>query len=110
MKWLLVCLAWFTICTSVPGEAQIQDRVALCELFTNTACLPCAPENQAFDLWLKSYTHSNRVAVIKYHVWWPAENDPYYVANISPVRWRCLWYQGQLGYVPHMYVDGSDAG
>lgn len=93
-----------------PSQGQAAERMVLCELFTSTTCPPCASANPYFDGWLFSYAQRGRVAVVKYHVWWPAPgNDPYYLANIAENSSRNSYYGNN--YVPHLYVDGTiDAG
>lgn len=48
------------------------ERTVLTEIFTSTTCPPCATQNPYFDSWLKNYSNKDRVAVIKYHTWWPS--------------------------------------
>ncbi len=101
---LLIGVLWIS---SHPASAQ--TRTVLCELFTSTTCPPCVGANQGFDTWLSSYSKKNRVAVIKYHVWWPSPgNDPYYLANVTHVTTRNTFYGNN--YAPHMFINGSDAG
>lgn len=54
-------------------------------------------------------THGARLAIVRYHVWWPDDSDPYYRYNTSEVTIRKNYYGPQ--YTPYMYVDGNiDAG
>ena len=52
--------------------------------------------------------HTLDVAVIRYHVWWPGINDPFYQANISENTARTNFY-GITG-VPGGRTDGQDIG
>ncbi len=48
----------------------------------------------------------DRVAVfIRYHVYWPSPNDPYYVFNPTENRARNTYYGNN--YTPHFFIDGS---
>lgn len=82
------------------------ERIVLVESFTSTTCPPCVPANQYFDAWLKNYSNAHRVAVIKYHVWWPSPgNDPFYLANPNDVSVRNSYYNP--GYVPRTFINGT---
>lgn len=48
--------------------------------------------------------HTNDLAVIRYHTWWPNVHDPYYSANITENRARTNYYGAD--YVPHFRIDG----
>jgi hypothetical protein len=86
-----------------------QNRTVLCELFTSTTCPPCVGANQAFDTWMSTYSKANRIAVVKYHVWWPSPgNDPFYFANKPHSSTRNTFYGNN--YAPHMFINGGDAG
>jgi hypothetical protein len=88
-------------------------RVVLGELFTSTTCPPCATQNPVFDQWYQNTSIKSQVAIIKYHVWWPASGDPFYLANTADVQARNSYYQPDLShaYVPRMFVQGTtDAG
>ena len=43
--------------------------------------------------------------VIRYHVWWPGANDPYYLYNTSEVQVRNSYYGNN--YAPHCFFDGA---
>jgi hypothetical protein len=106
MKHLLFLPLCIVMCI-VPLPAQ--NRTVLCELFTSTTCPPCVGANQAFDTWMSTYSKANRIAVVKYHVWWPSPgNDPFYFANKTQSSTRNTFYGNN--YAPHMFINGSDAG
>ncbi|MCX8056968.1 MAG: Omp28-related outer membrane protein [Ignavibacteria bacterium] len=85
------------------------DRVVLMEIFTSTTCPPCASANPYFDNWLKNYSNKDRVAVIKYHTWWPSPgNDPFYYANTVENQARVNYYG--TNYVPRGIVNGTGDG
>lgn len=87
------------------------DRTVLAEIFTSTTCGPCASQNPYFDSWLKNYSNKNRVAVIKYHVWWPSPgNDPFYWANTTENSVRTNYYFPGSKYVPHGMINGTADG
>ena len=96
----------------LPQTSQAAERTVLCEIFTSTTCPPCASANPVFDSWYNSYSLKNRVAVIKYHVWWPSPgNDPYYLANTQESRDRCYLLQPSSSmYVPRLYANGYNDG
>lgn len=87
------------------------DRTVLAEIFTSTTCGPCASQNPYFDSWLKNYSNKSRVAVIKYHVWWPSPgNDPFYWANTTENSARTNYYFPGSKYVPHGMINGTADG
>lgn len=85
------------------------ERTVLAEIFTSTTCPPCATQNPYFDSWLKNYSNKDRVAVIKYHTWWPSPgNDPFYLANVNENRARTNFYS--TNYVPRGIINGTADG
>ena len=84
------------------GHAQHQ-RMLLFECFTNTGCGPCASQNPGLDALIEN--NSDRIAAIKYHVSWPAGNDPMYLHNKTDNGARVAYY-GVNG-VPNVQVNGN---
>lgn len=85
------------------------ERTVLVEIFTSTTCPPCATQNPYFDNWLKNYSNKDRVAVIKYHTWWPSPgNDPFYHANTVENQARVNYYS--TNYVPRGIINGTSDG
>lgn len=85
------------------------ERVVLAEIFTSTTCPPCASQNPFFHNWYKNYSNKDRVAVIKYHVWWPSPgNDPFYWANTTENAGRTNYYG--TNYVPRGIINGTSDG
>ena len=93
------------------GSATNVKSKILMELFTSTTCGPCKPQNDTLNKYLDptSSTYAGDLAddwiVLRYHVWWPSAGDPYYDFNTAPVINRENYYG--VGYVPHMYTNGS---
>jgi len=53
--------------------------------------------------------YEDSLAVIRYHVWWPSQEDPFYQFNIQENTARNNFYGNN--YAPHLFVDGTtDAG
>jgi hypothetical protein len=102
-------LLLLSILLIIPCIGIAADRTVLCEYFTSTTCPPCKTANQYFDSWLSTFTDKNRIAVVKYHVWWPSPgNDPYYLSNTSEPRSRTSYYG--VNAVPNMRIDGVNCG
>lgn len=80
------------------------QRVVLLERFTNTGCGPCAYATPNEEIFTDDFL-PDRLAVLKYHVWWPSGSDPMYTHNPSEQGGRTTWY-GDIGGVPHIKVDG----
>ena len=93
------------------GSATNVKSKILMELFTSTTCGPCKPQNDTLNKYLDpaSSTYAGDLAddwiILRYHVWWPSAGDPYYDFNTAPVINRENYYG--VGYVPHMYTNGS---
>lgn len=45
--------------------------------------------------------------IIRYHVWWPSSNDPYYRYNISENSARANYYGVPSIGVPYLRIDGT---
>jgi hypothetical protein len=78
------------------------DRVALAELTTGAACLPCISVDLAFDAVLQRYTR-DEVALLVYHIHAPT-SDP--LSNAS-AQARTKYYN--INGAPTVYVDGHAA-
>jgi hypothetical protein len=109
MKRVVVSILVLTLCIAVDYPIYAAPRTVLCEMFTSTTCPPCAGANQYFDQWLSTYGTADKVAVIKYHVWWPTPgNDPYYLANSGHSQSRVSYYA--INYAPDMFINGTQQG
>jgi len=50
------------------------------------------------------------MALIRYHVWWPGANDPFYLYNTSENRARANYYNVPNIGVPYLKIDGTITG
>ena len=83
------------------------ERFVLAEMFTNTSCGPCYDANLTMDQLAEQ--HSDVFAAVRYHVWWPSDNDPFYQYSPSENGIRTNYYG--VNSVPRLQVDGIiDAG
>ncbi len=59
------------------GDTQIEDvqRMSLVEIVTSANCAPCGPQNETYHTGTNTPLYKERVATIKYHVWWPRPTD-----------------------------------
>ncbi len=101
MKKTLYFFASVMMLIALNANAQNQ-RTLLFECFTNTGCGPCAQQNPALDALINA--NGDRIAAIKYHVNWPAGNDPMYLHNTADNNARRGVYN--IGSVPTTVVDG----
>lgn len=83
--------------------ANAGQRLVLCEQFTNTSCNPCYNANLTMDQLIEN--HPDYFALIRYHVNWPSEYDPYYLYNPAENGTRTGYYG--IDAVPHVQVDGT---
>tara|TARA_B100001173_G_C15925267_1_gene520338 strand:+ start:185 stop:1063 length:879 start_codon:yes stop_codon:yes gene_type:complete len=92
------------------SSTNVKSKI-LMELFTSTTCGPCLPQNTTLNRYLdpESSVYAGDLAddwiLLRYHVWWPSAGDPYYDFNTNPVINREAYYD--VGFVPHMYTNGS---
>jgi hypothetical protein len=52
--------------------------------------------------------YESNLALIRYHAWWPDDNDPYYRYNVPENTARTNYYD--FIYVPYLFIDGIDHG
>ncbi len=87
-------------------EGVRNTRVVLGEDYSNTACLGC-PEAEA-ALWLAKSQASGEILPLSFHLFWPAQFDPFYQYNIEVNLERWLYYGGtSFLNLPTIFVDGS---
>ncbi len=72
-------------------------------LYTNWACVPCVPANQAMDDWYP--TQGNDACVMRVHVFWPGYYDPIFQANIEQNTFLHEMCPTFVGGVPTLYMD-----
>ncbi|MBD3233095.1 MAG: T9SS type A sorting domain-containing protein [candidate division Zixibacteria bacterium] len=51
--------------------------------------------------------YPTEIALIRYHVWWPSSDDPFYQFNPQESAARNNYYGNN--YAPHLFIDGEDA-
>lgn len=86
-------------------DAHAARRTVLFEENTNWGCPPCLTANPVIHDFLEDYSTAQVVAV-KWHVWWPAANDPFYLYNSPPVSTRISYYG--INAAPDCVVDGTN--
>ena len=79
------------------------QRMVVGEHFTNTGCAYCPEANDTISSIISDYP--DRVAMIRYHVWWPSSSDPFYQYNIPENENRTYYYG--VNAVPHNQIDGA---
>lgn len=79
-----------------------EPHVPLGLLFTNAACTPCAPTNQALDDFLGSM--GNAAACIRVHTPWPDINDRVY--HFNPAHSDALIQEYEVIQAPTFFLDG----
>ncbi|MCW8818082.1 MAG: T9SS type A sorting domain-containing protein [Ignavibacteriaceae bacterium] len=83
----------------LPG---VQRDNVLLEEWTNASCAPCAANNPTIDAFVA--TNFSTIVPVKYHVWWPGNNDPMYLFNVPENTERTNYY-GVSG-VPNVIMGG----
>lgn len=96
-----------TLDGEVGVASQSVDRVTIIEQFTSSTCPPCASLNTTFGPTLSSLNANDpgsNLAVIKYHMNWPAPgNDPSY----NPDGNTRKSYYNVTG-IPDLRIDGKE--
>jgi hypothetical protein len=106
MRTIKVLLLAVLVVAVMAGAGYAAQRVALAELFTSTTCSPCVAGNANLTAITKD--HFLDLAVIRYHMNWPAPGtDPYYAANPTENGGRRRYYWPGSAYVPHLVCDGD---
>ncbi len=98
-KTILFTLTLIVLCVSGTNATQ---RIPLFEYFTNSEDPICRGANNYLDQLILDY--NEEVCIIRYHVWWPSSNDPFYQYNQTDNRYRNNYYDNN--YIPHSYIDG----
>jgi hypothetical protein len=88
------------------SNAQVR-RIVLLEEATNSSCQDCAKSNVKLQEFVGS--HFGGVISVRYHAWWPGDNDPMYVLNPSENKNRIRDYYGMY-FVADYFLDGIDYG
>ncbi len=89
--------------TEAQSECYSGQRTPLGILYTNWACGPCVPANQALDNWYPS--QGNSACLIRVHVWWPSPLDPIYLANPSQSEYMHHMAPELITGVPWLFMD-----
>ncbi len=72
------------------GIVQVEEvlRMSLVEIVTSANCSPCGPQNEAYHTGTQSDHYKQRVATIKYHVWFPRPTDKLWIHAQEWIRPR----------------------
>ncbi len=97
-----IMLTAFLAVIAMAVSVSATDRLVLAEMFTNTSCPPCYQANITLDQLVNA--HPDEFVAVRYHVWWPINNDPFYHYNISENAARTNYYG--VNAVPTLKVDG----
>ncbi len=78
------------------------ERIVLIEEFTSATCPPCVRGSENMN---KVVDPSNGILSIRYHMDWPAPNDPFNLHNYAENMARRTYYG--VGGIPHAVVCGQ---
>lgn len=79
------------------------NKIVLLEDFANVSCNPCVVSNQIIESLLHG-SYDGKIAVVKFPLYWPSPNDPFYIANKDICDDRIAYYNIQNA--PTIIVDG----
>ncbi|MBE0644440.1 MAG: Omp28-related outer membrane protein [Bacteroidetes bacterium] len=91
------------------GTAQQDevDRMVLVEIVTSANCAPCGPANELFHQEEATPLFQQRVATIKYHVWWPRPTDKLWQHSSEWSRPRVEYLFDPNEGAPMGFVNGQ---
>lgn len=92
------------------GEQEDVVRMALVEIITSANCPPCGPANEEYHLAEQTPLFQQRVATIKYHVWWPRPTDLLWKHSQEWSRPRTEYLVDPTNGAPQGLVNGTVAG
>ena len=103
LKSMILMITIITLTIFNPAGAT--QRLVLCEKYTNTSCPGCYQANLVMDQIVQNFP--DHIAVIRYHVSWPSDTDPFYTFNPYESMTRTNYYG--ITSVPRLQVDGLEA-
>lgn len=99
-RFVTLCVLFLLI---IAGSAAAYQRMVLIEELTSSTCPPCYTAGQVLEDIIDNYDGS--VAMIAYHMNWPAPgNDPWYARNETHNNARRSYYN--VNAIPDLFVDG----
>jgi len=84
---------------------QGEDRLVLIESFVNDDCLSCATFNALLKRVENNY--QGQIVLISYHLWWPDDKDPFYLAAGDEATTRRDYYNEAIFELPSVMVNGE---
>jgi hypothetical protein len=89
-------------------------RMPLIENVTSANCVNCGPSNELFTNNIANLGLQDRIAVIRYHTWWPRSTDMLWQQSQTWCRPRTMYLFSPIPESnftsPRAWVDGVDAG
>lgn len=82
-------------------------RMTLVEIITSANCAPCGPANEEYHVEEQTALFQQRVATIKYHVWWPRPTDLLWKHSQEWSRPRTEYLVDPNNGAPQGLVDGT---
>jgi hypothetical protein len=83
------------------------SRMVLVEVVTSANCPPCGPANELYQQQKSTTFFQERVATIKYHVWWPRPTDKLWHHSSEWARPRVEHLFDPNEGAPMGFVDGQ---
>ena len=91
---------------NLTGTPKSKKRLVLFEEFTNTSCDPCSDFSPSLDKTINE--RMGDMVAVTYHINFPSNRDPFYLANPDDAMARAGYYD--VTGVPSLRVDGERAG
>jgi len=84
---------------------SVSNKVVLLEDFANVSCVPCVQSNQIIEHLLNDVYGRDKLVAVKFPIYWPSPNDPFYLANKEVCDLRIQYYT--IAAAPTIMVDGT---
>ena len=90
------------VLVAIPAAAE--QRVVLVEYFENIACPSCGAIKDTMDVIFGELKDNGTIIPLRYHTWWPSNQDVCYLHNPTQIQERTSYYS--CNYVPSFRFEG----
>jgi hypothetical protein len=103
LRTAVAALCAFVFTASIASaQTNTFDRISIIEEFTSATCPPCVPADPVLAAVVKL---EDGVVSVRYHMNWPAPNDPFHDANVTDNQARRNFYS--VNSIPTSRVNGK---
>jgi hypothetical protein len=85
-------------------QSKAVSKVVLLEDFANVSCVPCVTSNKIIESLTRHTYGPSKLIAVKFPTYFPAPNDPFYLANKPDCDSRISYYN--IFFAPTTIIDG----